>query len=125
MLCCSLLPQIPVQPRDKMESFWPAETLKYAYLLLDDSTPELLPLDQFVLNTEAHPLPIAGSAADLAAQRFYVHGPRNDEGPSAVPAKGADELGRRAMVCCCALRLSGLPRSCFCTKVLSLHASLH
>ena len=96
-------PQIPVRPRDKMESFWPAETLKYAYLLLDDSSPELLPLDQFVLNTEAHPLPIAGSPADLAARRFYVHGPRNDEGPSAVPAKGAEQLGQRARVGRCDL----------------------
>jgi hypothetical protein len=62
--------------RDKMESFWPAETLKYLYLLLDDSSPEMLPLDQFVFNTEAHPLPIAGSAADAAAAKFYVQGPR-------------------------------------------------
>lgn len=63
-----------------MESFWPAETLKYAYLLLDTSTPEPLPLDQFVFNTEAHPLPILGSAADAAATKQYVRGPRGNEG---------------------------------------------
>lgn len=68
-----------MEPRDKMESFWPAETLKYAYLLLDTSTPELLPLDQFVFNTEAHPLPILDTAADAAAARAYVRGPRGDE----------------------------------------------
>ena len=57
-----------------MESFWPAETLKYAYLLLDTSTPELLPLDQFVFNTEAHPLPILDTAADAAAARALRQG---------------------------------------------------
>ncbi len=87
-----------MEPRDKMESFWPAETLKYAYLLLDDSVPELLPLEQYVLNTEAHPLPILDSPADAAASKRYVHGPRNDEGPSAAPAVGARELERRATV---------------------------
>ena len=39
---------------DKMESFWMAETLKYFYLLY--SEPDVLSLDDFVFNTEAHPL---------------------------------------------------------------------
>jgi len=43
--------------RDKMETFYLAETLKYLYLLFSDD-PALIPLDQFVINTEAHPLPI-------------------------------------------------------------------
>jgi mannosyl-oligosaccharide alpha-1,2-mannosidase len=38
---------------DKMESFWLAETLKYFYLLF--STPDVISLDEWVLNTEAHP----------------------------------------------------------------------
>jgi len=38
---------------DQMESFWLAETLKYFYLLY--STPETISLDEWVLNTEAHP----------------------------------------------------------------------
>ncbi|KAI9643188.1 hypothetical protein NHQ30_007804 [Ciborinia camelliae] len=38
---------------DEMESFWLAETLKYFYLLF--STPETISLDEWVLNTEAHP----------------------------------------------------------------------
>jgi mannosyl-oligosaccharide alpha-1,2-mannosidase len=38
---------------DEMESFWLAETLKYFYLLY--STPDTISLDQWVLNTEAHP----------------------------------------------------------------------
>ena len=38
---------------DEMESFWLAETLKYFYLLF--STPDVVSLDEWVLNTEAHP----------------------------------------------------------------------
>ncbi|KAK9366839.1 glycoside hydrolase [Lipomyces kononenkoae] len=38
---------------DEMESFWMAETLKYAYLLFSD--PSLISLDDYVFNTEAHP----------------------------------------------------------------------
>lgn len=38
---------------DSMESFWPAETLKYFYLMFVE--PEVMSLDRFVLNTEAHP----------------------------------------------------------------------
>ncbi|KAK6195259.1 hypothetical protein SNE40_000727 [Patella caerulea] len=47
--------------RDKLESFFLAETLKYLYLLFSDD-PNLLPLDKFVFNTEAHPLPIYNSS---------------------------------------------------------------
>ncbi|KAI9707132.1 MAG: hypothetical protein M1836_000092 [Candelina mexicana] len=39
-------------PLDSMESFWLAETLKYFYLLFSD--PELVNLDKYILNTEAH-----------------------------------------------------------------------
>jgi mannosyl-oligosaccharide alpha-1,2-mannosidase len=39
---------------DRMESFWMAETLKYFYLLF--SEPNVISLDEYVLNTEAHPL---------------------------------------------------------------------
>ncbi|XP_040061330.2 mannosyl-oligosaccharide 1,2-alpha-mannosidase IA [Ixodes scapularis] len=41
---------------DVQQSFFLAETLKYLYLLFSDDS--LLPLDKWVLNTEAHPLPI-------------------------------------------------------------------
>ncbi|XP_078605184.1 endoplasmic reticulum mannosyl-oligosaccharide 1,2-alpha-mannosidase-like isoform X3 [Branchiostoma floridae x Branchiostoma japonicum] len=43
--------------RDKMESFFLGETLKYLFLLFSDD-PNLLSLDKYVFNTEAHPLPI-------------------------------------------------------------------
>jgi len=39
-----------------MQSFFMAETLKYLYLLF--SPRELIPLDKYVFNTEAHPLKI-------------------------------------------------------------------
>ncbi|KAH6611977.1 class I alpha-mannosidase [Boeremia exigua] len=38
---------------DKMESFWTAETLKYFYLIF--SRPDMISLDDWVFNTEAHP----------------------------------------------------------------------
>jgi mannosyl-oligosaccharide alpha-1,2-mannosidase len=44
----------PPQLRDNQESFWLAETLKYLYLLFSDSA--TIPLDEYVFNTEAHPL---------------------------------------------------------------------
>ncbi|KAK7515960.1 glycosyl hydrolase family 47-domain-containing protein [Phyllosticta citriasiana] len=43
-----------VEKADRMESFWLAETLKYFYLLF--SEPNVISLDEYVLNTEAHPL---------------------------------------------------------------------
>ena len=39
---------------DKMESFVLAETMKYLFLLFSDDDP--IPLDKYVMNTEAHPL---------------------------------------------------------------------
>ena len=38
---------------DSMESFWLAETLKYFYLLFSEES--VISLDDWVLNTEAHP----------------------------------------------------------------------
>jgi hypothetical protein len=40
----------------RMESFFLAETLKYLFLLFSDA--DVLPLDEIVFNTEAHPFPI-------------------------------------------------------------------
>lgn len=47
---------IPPHRRDKMETFFLGETLKYIYLLFGNST--TIPLDEYVFNTEAHPFPI-------------------------------------------------------------------
>jgi len=41
---------------DKMETFLLSETFKYLYLLFEDAS--VLPLTEYVFNTEAHPLPI-------------------------------------------------------------------
>jgi len=45
-----------VRPRDMMESFFLAETLKYFYLLFADRS--IFDLNTWIFNTEAHPLPI-------------------------------------------------------------------
>ncbi|KAI8606411.1 class I alpha-mannosidase [Dissophora ornata] len=45
---------LPGSYDNKMESFFLAETMKYLYLMF--STPDVISLDDFVLNTEAHPL---------------------------------------------------------------------
>ena len=42
------------QHDDTMQSFFLAETLKYLFLLFGPD--DVLPLEQWVLNTEAHPL---------------------------------------------------------------------
>ncbi|RDW67749.1 hypothetical protein BP6252_09145 [Coleophoma cylindrospora] len=44
---------VPPPKSDSMESFWMAETLKYFYLIF--SEPDLVSLDDWVFNTEAHP----------------------------------------------------------------------
>ncbi|KAF6809607.1 glycosyl hydrolase family 47 protein [Colletotrichum sojae] len=58
----SAISDVTVSPQqthkvDSMESFWLSETLKYFYLIF--SSPELISLDDFVFNTEAHPLRIS------------------------------------------------------------------
>jgi len=47
---------LDTRPKDMMESFFLGETLKYLYLLFADK--HEIDLDQWVFNTEAHPLPI-------------------------------------------------------------------
>eukprot|EP01094_Clydonella_sp_ATCC50884_P000390 TRINITY_DN10305_c0_g1_i2.p1 TRINITY_DN10305_c0_g1~~TRINITY_DN10305_c0_g1_i2.p1 ORF type:complete len:312 (-),score=71.30 TRINITY_DN10305_c0_g1_i2:133-1068(-) len=48
--------KLPVVHDDRMESFFLGETLKYLYLLFSEH--DLIPLDKYVFNTEAHPLTI-------------------------------------------------------------------
>ncbi|ETO32208.1 hypothetical protein RFI_04912 [Reticulomyxa filosa] len=47
---------IPPMQDNKMESYVMAETFKYLYLLFDDHAGSLIPLNEFVFNTEAHPI---------------------------------------------------------------------
>ncbi|XP_069576189.1 mannosidase, alpha, class 1B, member 1b [Brachyistius frenatus] len=65
-------PEYP-SPRDKMESFFLGETLKYLYLLFSDE-PDLVSLDQYVFNTEAHPLPIWPSNASQTHTHTHLSG---------------------------------------------------
>ncbi|CEL09229.1 Putative Mannosyl-oligosaccharide 1,2-alpha-mannosidase IB [Aspergillus calidoustus] len=46
------------EKEDSMESFWLAETLKYLYLIFSET--DLVSLDHFVFNTEAHPFRLPG-----------------------------------------------------------------
>ena len=55
---------VPVKNDDTMQSFWIAEALKYLYLMF--SPPDLLPLDTWVLNTEAHPLSMRKQGQNMA-----------------------------------------------------------
>ncbi|KAF7345377.1 alpha-1,2-Mannosidase [Mycena venus] len=57
---------VPVSHLDEMPSFFLAETLKYLYLMFVDQ--EIIPLDKYVFNTEAHPLPIFEWSAKERAQ---------------------------------------------------------
>lgn len=56
------------QPDDRMESFFLAETLKYLYMLQSPDHP--ISLEQFVFNTEAHPLRRFDRWGDAASSRL-------------------------------------------------------
>jgi len=49
-----------------LQSFWIAETLKYFYLIF--SEPELISLDDYVFNTEAHPFRLPKPSEDGQGQ---------------------------------------------------------
>jgi hypothetical protein len=66
---------LPVHHLDKMESFWLSETLKYLWLLVSDDS--ALPLDEWILNTEAHPLPVLGGRPQSRWRPKRVHGEQN------------------------------------------------
>lgn len=52
--------EVPPRLDDVQQSFLLAETFKYLYLIF--SPDEVLPLDKYVVNTEAHPIPVILSA---------------------------------------------------------------
>jgi len=74
--------EIPPLLKDNMESFWLAETLKYFYLLF--SPDDLLPLDQIVINTEAHIFPRFGLGNLFSTG--WKRKPRNPDG-RIIPAE--------------------------------------
>ncbi|KAJ7061677.1 glycoside hydrolase family 47 protein [Mycena amicta] len=55
---------------DKMETFLLSETLKYLFLIFSDQS--VLPLDEYVFNTEAHPLPIFRPGAGMMHMEGYA-----------------------------------------------------
>eukprot|EP00884_Botryococcus_braunii_P011514 jgi/Botrbrau1/20363/Bobra.0006s0028.1 len=54
--------KVPPAKNNKQESFWLAETLKYLYLLY--SPADVIPLDSWIFNTEAHPLKVINVAQE-------------------------------------------------------------
>tara|TARA_R110002050_G_scaffold79403_1_gene169761 strand:- start:120 stop:782 length:663 start_codon:yes stop_codon:yes gene_type:complete len=62
--------QVPVVHDNQQQSFFLAETLKYLYLLFTSS--EVVSLDEYVFNTEAHPFPIL---RDGWTQEYTSHFP--------------------------------------------------
>ncbi|KAK8595807.1 hypothetical protein V6N12_064316 [Hibiscus sabdariffa] len=52
-----------------MQSFFLAETLKYLYLLF--SPPSVIPLDEWVFNTEGHPLKIVTRSPDERDEHLF------------------------------------------------------
>ncbi|GAA5969210.1 hypothetical protein JCM11641_007510 [Rhodosporidiobolus odoratus] len=70
---------VPVRQEDSQESFVLAETLKYYYLLF--SPLDFFSLDDFVFNTEAHPLWIPKPSA-LRQPTSYWTGPDENSPPS-------------------------------------------
>ncbi|EFJ41245.1 alpha-1,2-mannosidase [Volvox carteri f. nagariensis] len=80
---------VPPSVGNKMESFWMAETMKYFYLLFSDD-PDEIPLDEFVFNTEAHPLAIWGTETDLTLREVLA----NAHGR--LEASGVNALGKSA-----------------------------
>lgn len=56
-----------------METFFLGETLKYFYLLFSEDS--LIPLDSFVFNTEAHPLPIFTVSPKLERKLLWLTRP--------------------------------------------------
>ncbi|KAF8934579.1 mannosyl-oligosaccharide alpha-1,2-mannosidase [Dissophora ornata] len=77
-----------IQFSDKMETFFLAETLKYLYLLFGPN--DQFPLDKYVFNTEAHPLPIFDPPKHLLQR---AKDDRDDEFAKAAAAAEAEAAG--------------------------------
>ncbi|KAJ3035793.1 Mannosyl-oligosaccharide 1,2-alpha-mannosidase IA, partial [Rhizophlyctis rosea] len=65
-----------LEPNDTQESFFLAETLKYLYLLF--ASDDLIPLEKYVFNTEAHPLSVRGHGKRSDPSR-WVRIPKDGE----------------------------------------------
>lgn len=113
----------------QMESFWPGESLKYLYLLLDNSEPALFPLRHWVFNTEAHPLPVMGSKPEMLARRKW-HSKTTAEASGeerAVREHLAQWLGVRVKhrSCACDVQFNGMHYMCSCRLKPSWECRAH
>ena len=61
-------PKDTIPKFDGMESFWTAETLKYFYLIFAET--DVVSLDEYVFNTEAHPLRRPGTKKGWFGWKF-------------------------------------------------------
>lgn len=87
--------EMPAQVENQMESFFLAETLKYHYLL--QAPDDVLSLEEFVFNTEAHPLRIVKpDAATMETGNFEVQRRRSFNSPRSVRNYAAEEELRQA-----------------------------
>lgn len=73
-----------------METFYLAETLKYLYLLF--APVDTVPLDKFVFNTEAHPLPIFVPPQHLIQNTRVKTKEEQEKESDAVAAAAAEAL---------------------------------
>ncbi|KAK4883329.1 hypothetical protein RN001_006648 [Aquatica leii] len=76
---------------DVQQSFFLAETLKYLYLLFSDES--LLSLDDWVFNTEAHPLPIKGLNPYYREAAVAIMSSRTPRPGTRIQSLTAEDLG--------------------------------
>lgn len=72
-------------PDDTQQSWFLAETLKYLYLLFCDD--QVIPLDKFVFNTEAHPFPVFDPILNLNLKEPQQPKPKTSEKPDQTQSK--------------------------------------
>jgi mannosyl-oligosaccharide alpha-1,2-mannosidase len=80
--------QLPVRNDDTQQSFFLAETLKYLFLLFSDS--DTINLEEWVFNTEAHPLRVVRRETSLLAEAEDASGaeaPEEAEAEAEAPAE--------------------------------------
>ncbi|KAI8614585.1 glycoside hydrolase [Chytriomyces sp. MP71] len=82
--------QVESPPWDRQESFFIAETLKYLYLLFADD--DVIPLEKYVFNTEAHPLSVRGHGRRSDPEKF-VPLPTSYKVPVGTMGRVSPELG--------------------------------
>lgn len=65
---------------DVQQSFFLAETLKYLFLIFSDD--DVVPLDKWVFNTEAHPVMIQPEIARDSTTSYFPPSAQHDASPN-------------------------------------------